>query len=250
MRQPRFSDVDLTNLERATLAPAEQSANAEPESAPEPHSGYCAGRPRAGDLEARMQNLVATAARLFVEKGYSKVSLELIAREAHVAVRTIYVKFGGKSGLFKAVIAEKRDRFFSDMGDMDTDMRPIDLILADFGEHYLELVATPYAISMQRMVMAEAKSSPELASAFYQAGPAQTRESLARFFARPDIRAQFRDTVPVELLPTHLINCLMGDHIKRFLFDQESEGKADIRRAVSEGLSLFFYGTLASAYKN
>jgi len=77
----------------------------------EPLCGSAAGRPRAADLEARMQNLVATAARLFSEKGYTKVSLEMIAREAHVAVRTIYVKFGGKTGLFNAVLTSGRARF-------------------------------------------------------------------------------------------------------------------------------------------
>ena len=62
--------------------------------------GKPAGRPRAADMEARMENLLHTAGCLFLEKGYGKVSLEMIAREAHVAVRTIYVKFGGKAGLF------------------------------------------------------------------------------------------------------------------------------------------------------
>ena len=58
-----------------------------------------AGRPKAADAEARMHDLVHTAGMLFLKNGYTKVSLESIARQAHVAVRTIYVKFGGKAGL-------------------------------------------------------------------------------------------------------------------------------------------------------
>src|SRR4051812_25167327 len=86
---------------------------------PELSCGKSAGRPRARDLEARMQNLVATAGQLFLSKGYGNVSLEMIAREAHVAVRTIYVKFGGKAGLFNAVIVANRSRFFSDMSQIE-----------------------------------------------------------------------------------------------------------------------------------
>src|SRR5476649_342280 len=97
-----------------------------------PGCGKSAGRPRAADKEARLQNLLDTAAHLFLEKGYGKVSLEMIAREAHVAVRTIYVKFGGKAGLLNAVIAEGRARFFGGVFNMGTDMRPIEDILTDF----------------------------------------------------------------------------------------------------------------------
>ncbi|MEG1117818.1 MAG: helix-turn-helix domain-containing protein, partial [Janthinobacterium sp.] len=82
--------------------------------------GKPAGRPRAADMEARMDNLLHTAGCLFLEKGYGKVSLEMIAREAHVAVRTIYVKFGGKSGLFNAVVELRRAAYFSTMPALET----------------------------------------------------------------------------------------------------------------------------------
>ena len=129
--------------------------------------GKAAGRPRAADLESRMQNLVATAASLFIEKGYSNVSLEMIAREAHVAVRTIYVKSGGKVGLFGAVLNNGRAHFFSNIGEMETDTRPIPQILSDFGMRFLSLVTAPASLSLQRMVIAEAKTSPELARTFF-----------------------------------------------------------------------------------
>src|SRR6478672_3052280 len=90
-----------------------------------------AGRPKAADVEARMQELLQTAAALFLKNGYTKTSLESIARAAHVAVRTIYVKFGGKAGLLHAVLAAKRDRFFSSP-PMDLDPRPFKEVVADF----------------------------------------------------------------------------------------------------------------------
>src|SRR5471032_2921 len=96
----------------------EDAANDSPDS---PCYGKGAGRPRAADKEARLQNLLHTAAQLFLEKGYSKVSLEMITRQAHVAVRTIYVKFGGKAGLLNAIIANGRARYFSGMSSMETD---------------------------------------------------------------------------------------------------------------------------------
>lgn len=207
--------------------------------------GKVAGRPRAADKEARLESLLHTAACLFLEKGYGKVSLEMIAREAHVAVRTIYVKFGGKAGLLNAVIAKGRARYFSGMSSMETDTRPIEEILMDFSIRFVDLVSVPSFVSLHRMVIAEAKSTPELATTFNQAGPVQTRELLSRLFARPDIKAQLRSQLPPEMLAVHLINCILGDQLTRLLFppDQPPTTEEKLRR-VKDGLDLFFNGVL------
>jgi AcrR family transcriptional regulator len=214
---------------------------------PDAQASKCAGRPRAADIETRMQELLNTAAHLFLQNGYGGVSLEMIARAAHVAVRTIYVKFGGKAGLLKAIIAGGRLRQFSSMGDMQTDRRPLVQILNDFGLRFLELVSTPAAIELQRMVIAEARTNPELAATFHQAGPLQTRAMLTRFFARLDIAAQFRSDLAPAMLTSHLINCLMGDQSTRFLFLQEpgpEMTEQDRLGPVQQGLDLFLRATL------
>jgi TetR/AcrR family transcriptional regulator, mexJK operon transcriptional repressor len=208
-----------------------------------PCFGKAAGRPRAADKEARRAALLHTAGHLFLEKGYSKVSLEMIAREAHVAVRTIYVKFGGKAGLLNAVIADGRARFFGGMENMETDPRPMDAILDDFALRFLELVNMPVFCSLHRMVVAEAKSTPELAETFFLAGPLRTREELTRFFARPDIRAQLRPELRPEVLPVFLVNCLLGDQMTRLLFPITQPPTLDeLRARAAEGLDLFLRG--------
>lgn len=205
-----------------------------------------AGRPRAADIEARNQNLIATAGQLFLDLGYSKVSLELIAREAHVAVRTIYVKFGGKAGLFQAVLIANRDRFIAPQ-KMETDERPFKQIVEDFSEHFLDMITAPEALAVQRMVIAEAKTNPELAKSFYEAGPRQSREALGKFFMRPDIRSQLREDVAIELLPSYLINCVMGDPFSRFLFDPASQPREEVLRNLHQRLDLFYKSVLRQA---
>ena len=207
--------------------------------------GKPAGRPRAADMEARAENLLHTAGRLFLDKGYGKVSLEMIAREAHVAVRTIYVKFGGKSGLFTAVVEQKRAAYFSTMPALQTDMRPLPVILADFGVLFMQLITMPAAIHLNRMVIAEAANSPELAETFYKVGPGQTREMLTRFFSRPDIAPLFRTGLTPDLLSMHLLNCLLGDQLSRLLFMPPAQPDvAQLRKLVAVRLDLFLRGTL------
>jgi TetR/AcrR family transcriptional repressor of mexJK operon len=208
-----------------------------------PTCGKPAGRPRARDVEARMNDLLKIAGQLFLKHGYTKVSLETIAREAHVAVRTIYVKFGGKNGLLNAVLVARRDQLFK-IRDMETDTRPLKEIVDDFARHFLDLLMAPEAISMQRVVLAEAPGNPELARTFFEAGPKQTYETLMRFFARPDIRPQLRDDVPLDLLPTHLFNCIAGDQFGRFLFDPAPLPREEVQHRLDQRLSLFYRSVL------
>ena len=202
-----------------------------------------AGRPRASELEARHQNLLHTARQLFLSNGYGNVSLEAIAREAHVAVRTIYVKFGGKSGLLKAVIDANRDKFYT-LQAMENDQRLLQEILLDFGYQFYDMVSTPVAVAFQRMVIAESRSSPELAETFFNSGPRQTRDILAQFFNRPVIRAQIRDEVDITLLPGFLLNCLLGDQFGRFLFDDTDSMLVETRATVPQRIELFLRAVL------
>jgi len=220
----------------------EDAANDSPDS---PCYGKAAGRPRAADKEARLQSLLHTATKLFLEKGYSKVSLEMIAREAHVAVRTIYVKFGGKAGLLNAVITNGRAHFFAGMSDMEADPRPFREVMADFALRFLELVTAPAFVSLHRMVVAEARTTPELADTFFQAGPLRTRQELMRFFGRADIRAELRPEIPAETLAVHVLACIMGDTMVRMLFPTDHPPTVDeLRARATQGLDLFFRAVL------
>ena len=103
------------------------------------------------------------------------------------------------------------------------------------------------ALAVQRMVIAEAKTNPELAHSFFEAGPRQSREMLSNYFARPDIRAQLRDDLAMELLPSYLINCVMGDPFSRFLFDPAEQPRDEVRTRLYQRLELFYQSILRPA---
>ena len=191
-----------------------------------------------------MQDLMTTAAELFLEKGYAKVSLEMIARKARVAVRTIYVKFGGKSGLFREILRSGREVYFGTMEDLETNQRPLRDVLVDFGTRVNELLSSSVVIKLHRMVIAEAQHDPDLAEAYFDAGPQQSRLALCRYFSRPEVRAQLRD-LPAEHLAVHFMNCLMGDHVKRYLFGPPPSGGRPTELPVEQRVDLFLRGTQA-----
>ncbi|WP_082493838.1 TetR/AcrR family transcriptional regulator [Massilia sp. Leaf139] len=202
-----------------------------------------AGRPKASDVEARTQDLIDVAAQLFLANGYTRTSLESIAKAARVAVRTIYVKFGGKAGLLDAVLLSRRDAFFR-MRDMENDLRPFREVVDDFARQFFDLLCQDQLIAMQRVVIAEAADNPELAHTFYDAGPRLTRDMLERFFARADIRAQLRDDLPFEQLPAFLTSWISGDAMQRFVFPHDQPTRADAHRLLAQRLELFYRAVL------
>jgi TetR/AcrR family transcriptional repressor of mexJK operon len=201
-----------------------------------------AGRPKASELEARAQNLIHTAACLFLQHGYGNVSLETIAREAHVAVRTIYIKFGGKAGLLKAAIEANRGRFYAEHA-LENDTRPLRESLTEFAHQHIDLISAPQAVAMKRMVLAEANSNPELTQTFLTSGPDATRAMLGHFFNQPETRAQMRADLPFDELPTFLLNCLAGDPFAHLL-DPDSLRSPSFRAAMLARLELFFHAIL------
>ncbi|MFZ6645422.1 TetR/AcrR family transcriptional regulator [Undibacterium sp. TJN25] len=200
------------------------------------------GRPRQDDVEDRLENLMNTALKLFLEHGYGNVSLETIAKAAHVAVRTIYVKFGGKIGLLSAAITMNREQAFAGLLNMEDDDRPLPEVLLDFGKRFLGIVMTERAGHLQRIVFAEAKRSPDMATAFYNAGPIQTRQMLTRYFAREDVRAQLREDLSVDTLTGHFLGCLSGDIFVRLVMVVRDMSNQEIRERAELAVSLFLSG--------
>src|SRR5471032_3571098 len=113
-----------------------------------------AGRPRKGEMDERKIHLIRVAEALFLERGYQRVSLAAIAGEARVAVRTIYLGFGGKAGLFRAVISEMRRRFIDDQQALDPE-HAIGNVLRGFGLAYLRFLADPQVRQMRRLMLAK-----------------------------------------------------------------------------------------------
>ena len=214
-----------------------------PSQATTPPSLRSAGRPKDSDVEARMQDLIEVAAQLFLANGYTRTSLESIARAARVAVRTIYVKFGGKAGLLEAVLMSRREAFLR-MRDMEHDMRPFRDIVDDFARQFFDLLCQDKLIAMQRVVIAEAADNPELARTYYDAGPRLTRDMLERFFARDDIRAQLCTDLPYEQLPAFLTSWISGDAMQRFVFPHDQPTRAEAHRQLEQRLDLFYRAVL------
>ena len=124
------------------------------------------GRPTREEAERRHRSLLATAFRLFLEKGWDGVSIEEISRQSGVAKGFIYARYPDKAALFVGAI----ERLMADaIGTLHlAEPLPDDVEegLYAFGRKLLDIVLQPDALAFHRQFLAEAGRFPELAKLF------------------------------------------------------------------------------------
>jgi TetR/AcrR family transcriptional repressor of mexJK operon len=126
------------------------------------------GRPTREEAERRHRSLLATAFRLFLDKGWDGVSVEEISRQSGVAKGFIYARYADKDALFVEAI----ERLMADaMGTLHlAEPLPDDVEegLHTLGRRLLDLVLRPEALAFHRQFIAEAGRFPELAKLFVE----------------------------------------------------------------------------------
>jgi TetR/AcrR family transcriptional regulator, mexJK operon transcriptional repressor len=124
------------------------------------------GRPTREEAERRHRSLLATAFRLFLEKGWDGVSVDEISRQSGVTKGFIYARYADKGALFVEAI----ERLMADATGTLHLAEPlpddIEAGLYGFGRKLLDLVLQPEALAFHRQFIAEAGRFPELAKLF------------------------------------------------------------------------------------
>jgi TetR/AcrR family transcriptional repressor of mexJK operon len=134
------------------------------------------GRPIDETLHDRILDV---AVRLFMLRGFRATSMDDIAREAGMSKLTLYRRFKDKSALFTAVIERKCHEFIPDEMFDIPDHETARESLLRIGNAFFQLLLTEDAISMERMMAAEAAENPVLTNLFYESGPKRIKSLMA-----------------------------------------------------------------------
>jgi TetR/AcrR family transcriptional regulator, mexJK operon transcriptional repressor len=129
------------------------------------------GRPTREEAERRHRLLLATAFRLFLDKGWDGVSVEEISRTSGVAKGFIYARYADKAALFTEAI----ERLMADvMGTLHlAEPLPDDVEegLVALGRRMLDAALQPEALAFFRQFIAEAGRLSDLARHFVERSP-------------------------------------------------------------------------------
>ncbi len=133
--------------------------------------------------DQRREAILKIAQEVFLEEGFAAASMSTIAARLGGSKGTLYNYFKSKDELFSTYIQEACSRIAEDTFDHAlTDDEPVEVVLQKVGEGLLSHIYSEWAVSNFKVLVAESKRAPELARAFYQAGPAIGRERLAAYF--------------------------------------------------------------------
>lgn len=198
------------------------------------------GRPSKGNEQLSRDRVLDTALTLLLEKGYGDLSMEALARDARVSLRTLYGQFGGKSGLLGALIRRCGDQFIGTLTEADD----LETTLNAFGCRFLFRITRPDVIRIRAILLAESPRFPDLATQFYAQGPRRTLSHLAEFFKREQQAGRIIE-VDAWFLAEQFISALRGERIQRLQLGLEAApDEAEIERWVRQATQWFLRGCL------
>lgn len=190
--------------------------------------------------------LLDTALKLFLEQGYGNLSLETIVRDARVSMRTLYDQFGGKAGLFGAVIKRCSDPFVTVLSEESPLENQPEEALVDFARQFLYAITRPDVVRIRAMLIGESLRFPDLATQFYEQGPQRTLHHLAQFFARQQQAGYFVDMDP-HLLADQFLSGLRSERFQKLQLGLDpTPDKIEIDTWVRQSTSLFLHGCLSN----
>lgn len=193
--------------------------------------------------EAKNAEIVAAARELFLNKGYSAVSMDLIADTAAVSKRTVYSHFESKEKLFGAVMMDLcRETCPPDVAEEipDQNMSP-ELTLITMGVKYLSVNLLPDAIALYRVVLCEGAQFPELADMYWQF-PNMLKTRISECLTEWNRQGLLSVAEP-NITATHFIGMLRSplDMPQMFTMTNAASNK-EIKILVTQVVSIFLNG--------
>jgi TetR/AcrR family transcriptional regulator, mexJK operon transcriptional repressor len=126
------------------------------------------GRPTRQEAERRHHHLLATATRLFLEKGWDGASVDEIARDSGVAKRFIYARYPGKAALFVGALERLIEEQLEILHSFGPPPEDVEAGLRALGRRLLDIALRPKLLAFHRLFIAEAPRFPGLAKLFVE----------------------------------------------------------------------------------
>lgn len=200
---------------------------------------------RSPRLEQRRCAFLQAASDVFLKKGYARTTLDDIIARSGGSRQTLYELFGGKHGLFEALLEERCAALWKAFPVQERmDGRP-EQFLAGFGEALIEMLTTPQALSMFRLMVSESQEDERLAGQFWDSGPGRSREIVARYLAEQDAKGVLRVSDPLAA-SQQFLGCVVSHFQLMCLLRVQDPPTAEERHAyVASAVSRFLDGCRA-----
>jgi TetR/AcrR family transcriptional repressor of mexJK operon len=191
------------------------------------------------DPRGKAEAVLAAAERAFLAAGFGEVTMDAIAREAGVSKATVYAHYSSKEALFGAVVARLSERRFHSFSVEALDPVDIEASLMSIAIRFLDLVLSPEAIALNRIIIAEVIRFPALGAVFWDAGPERTRAQIEGFLRRAAAAGSLAIANP-RLAAEQFIALARGEiHLRSLLRLEDPGDPAGLREAAQHTVATF-----------
>jgi TetR/AcrR family transcriptional repressor of mexJK operon len=194
-------------------------------------------------VDKRRERIVRLVAPLFLKKGYDNVSIDEIIGVVGGSKATIYAWFGGKEGLFEAVVRQK----CADVTHaIDVDAQgSLEAQLTQIGRSFLTQVLSPPILEFHRLMVSIGRTFPEAGRLFFEAGPVSAYSIVASWIARQQAAGRICDEDPYRLAVLFL-DMVIGEHQLGWLTSVPAAARRDkIDETVRLAVKVFLKGCAA-----
>ncbi len=189
---------------------------------------------------ARRQQILDEACVRFLQDGYAGVSVDEIVKQVGGSKTNVYRQFGGKQGLFLAVVQTLSAQFLRDLDQIDLRDQPPEQGLKILAHALLSILLQEQHLAFQRLIVAEAARFPEMGRTWLESGPQQSRRIIARYLQSQQTQGRIRPIDPLRAAlffhdmitfnPVHLAMLGMG------------YGPSELNRFIEDAVSAFLQG--------
>ena len=192
--------------------------------------------------QARRLAMIDAARDVFLEHGYERTTLDMVIANAGGSRRTLYECFGDKAGLFCAMVAANTEELLSRLQALPADATGPSHILKHIARVFLDVVLSPEAIAIFRLMVAEGPKFPELGEAFYQEGPLRLRNHLTQYLQRANDNGELVVN-DANLAARQFFGLIKSDYqMSMLLCPEGGECIGEIEREVDAAVELFLKG--------
>jgi TetR/AcrR family transcriptional regulator, mexJK operon transcriptional repressor len=188
--------------------------------------------------EKRAQ-ILRGAAEVFAADGYHGASMARIAGIAGVSKGTLYNYFDTKAALFTSYVEEECVRNLSHVFDgADHEGDPA-VVLRGIGQRMLRMLLSDVGLAIYRVVIAEAAKFPDLARAFFEAGPARAIGFMAAWLTEETRRGRLSVPDPTFAAEQFFNLCQTRLVLRRKLEMLPDPPASEIDRVVEASIAMF-----------
>lgn len=187
---------------------------------------------------AKRTCILDAAQDCFLEHGYSNTSMDMVATRAAVSKATIYAHFQSKDELFGAIIQRRCDDHAEGLGAVTlAENLEARAALTAMARHLLTMLMTPEVMGIYRMVLAEAVRHPDLAKAYYEAGPLRGKKRLAEILDTLTTRGVLKVPDSWQAMD-QFIGMLRAECFNRALMGLPADDRASVENTITGAVNV------------